>query len=62
MKQHGNKGNKNAVKDDNLDGRFYGRVSKADKAIWTAEAKKQNIKLNAFINKAVNEYIKTLNK
>ena len=61
-KKHGNKGNKNAVKNDGLNGNFSGRVSKSDKAIWTAEANKKGMKLNAFINKAVNEYIKTLNK
>ena len=62
QKKHGNKGNKNAVKNDGLDGRFFGRVSKSDKAIWTAEANKKGMKLNAFMIEAVNDYIKTLNK
>lgn len=58
-KQHGNKGNKNASKNDTLDGRFFGRVSKSDKAIWVAESNKKNMTLNVFMIKAINDYIKT---
>jgi len=59
-KNHGMKDKQNAKKSNDLfTARLVLRCSKADKAIWTAEAKNRGMNLSEFTQSALNNFTKT---
>ena len=51
---HGNKGNKNAVKDETAETQLQCRVKKADKAAWVKMAQTENKKLSEWVKDTLN--------
>ncbi len=55
-KQHGNKGNKNAIKDDSATSYIHARCKPSDKAMWVKCAQAEGLRLTEWIVKTLNSH------
>lgn len=56
-KQHGNIGNKNAIKDDSATSYIHARCKPSDKSQWVKQAQNEGLKLTEWIVKTLNNAV-----